>query len=115
MQLLLDAALQLGPRLAFRRLAFRSLALRSLALRSLARAHPIPLLDQQFPVLPVGLQIERGDNLLAKKNRQGEITELAFGLRHIGLEAMLVIEDEMGALALDDQGIEGRQDVHERG
>ncbi|HET9469547.1 MAG TPA: hypothetical protein VFO24_00480, partial [Usitatibacter sp.] len=33
-------------------------------------------------------------------------------LRHIGLEQVLVAEDEMGSLALDDQGIERRQNVH---
>src|SRR2546430_6679103 len=46
-QLLLDAALQCRPRLAF---------------GALALADPIPFLHQQFLVLPVGLQIDGCDN-----------------------------------------------------
>src|SRR5437016_2769846 len=98
-ELFLDPALQILARLAF---------------RGLAPADPGPLLHQEFPVLPVGLEIERGDDVLADQDRQREIAELAFLLRHIGLEAMLVVEEQMRPLALDDQGIERREDVHER-
>src|SRR5258708_32598373 len=98
-KLLLDPALQILARLAF---------------RGLAPADPGPLLHQELPVLPVGLEIERGDDVAADQNRQREIAELAFLLRHISLEAVLVVEEQMRPLAQDDQQIERRQDVHER-
>src|SRR5258708_9057383 len=37
-----------------------------------------PLLHQELPVLPVGLEIERGDDVAADQDRQREIAELAF-------------------------------------
>src|SRR5689334_8945972 len=60
-QLLLDPALQVLAAIAFGRPAL---------------ADPIPLLHQKLPVLPVGLDIQRGDDLLADQDRQGEIAEL---------------------------------------
>src|SRR5882672_5055710 len=98
-EFLLDPALQILARLAF---------------RGLALADPGPLLHQELPVLPVGLEIERGDDVAADQDRQREIAELAFLLRHISLEAVLVVEEQMRPLALDDQRIERREDVHER-
>src|SRR4051812_1978975 len=74
---------------------------------------PGPFLQQQLLRLPVGLEIERGDDLVADQHRQREIAELAFGLRYIGLEQMVVAENEIGALALDDQRIERREDMDE--
>src|SRR5260370_2901177 len=97
-QFFLDAALQFLARVAF---------------RALALADPIPFLQQELLVRPVGLEIERRDDVLSDQDRQCEIAELAFVLRHIGLEAVLVVEDEMRPLALDDQGIERREDVRE--
>src|SRR5581483_7275219 len=78
-----------------------------------ALAHPAPFLQQQLLVLPVGLEINRSDDVVADQNRQREIAELALVPGHIGLEAVLVVEHEMRALALDHQRIEGREDVHE--
>src|SRR5215472_10648637 len=70
MQLFLDAALQRAPRLA---------------LGLLAQADPIPFLHQELFVLPVSLEIERGDDVLSDQHGQREVTELALLLRHIGL------------------------------
>src|SRR5262249_19382719 len=80
----------------------------------LAMADPAPLLHQELSVLPVGLQIQRGDNLIVHQNRKSEIAENTFGLGHIGLELVAVAEDELAALALDDEGIERRENVDER-
>src|SRR4051812_33565933 len=91
-------------------------ALQLLAPRGfLALPDPGPFLHQQLLRLPIGLEIERGDDLVADQNGECEIAELALGLRHIGFEQMIVAEDEIGALALDDQGIERREDVDEIG
>ena len=76
-----------------------------------ALADPAPFLHQQFALLAVGLEIEGCDDVLAGQHRQCKIAELALFLRHVGLEAMLVIEHEVGPLALDDQGIERGEDV----
>src|SRR5258708_1414275 len=98
-ELLLDPALQ---RLA--RVAFRGLAL----------ADPAPFLHQELLVLPIGLEIQRGDDVAADHDRQREIAELALFLWHVSLEAVFVVEERVRPLALDDQRIEGREDVHER-
>ena len=57
----------------------------------------------------------RGDDVLADQNGQREIAEQALFLRHIGFEAMTIAEEQFGALALDDQGIERREDMHQAG
>src|ERR1700747_2006578 len=97
-QLFLAAALQGGAGFAPSALAF---------------AHPVPFLHQEFFVLPVSLQIERGDDVLANQDRQREIAELALWLWHIGLEAVLIAEEEMRAPALDNKRIERRENVHD--
>src|SRR4051812_24457339 len=78
-------------------------------------ADPVPFLHQQFPVLAVGLEIEGGDNVLPHQHRQREVAEQALLLGHIGLETMAVVEEQFGSLALDDQGIERRENVDEAG
>src|SRR5258705_13737745 len=80
-----------------------------------ALADPAPFLHQQFPVLAVGLEVDGGDDVLADQHRQREITEQALFLWDIGLEAVTIAEEQFGALALDDQWIERRQDVHQAG
>src|ERR1700731_1830521 len=91
------------------------------ALQPLARAprragaEPAPFLQQQFLVLAVGFQIERGDDVDPRQHRQREIPKTALFLRHVGLEAVFVVEEEMGALALDDQRVERGEDVHQLG
>ena len=76
---------------------------------------PMPGLDQELARLPVGLEVERRHDLVAAEHRQGEIAELALRLRQIGLEQVLVAEEGRRALALDDERVEGRQDVGEGG
>lgn len=80
-------------------------------LRKCLRHEPGPLLDQQFLPLPVRFEVERRHHPVAGENRQREIAQHPFAGRHIGLEAMLVAEKQGEALALDDQRIEGRQDM----
>ena len=80
-----------------------------------ALADPAPFLHQEFLVLAVGLQVDGGDDVFADQDRQREIAEQALLLRHIGLEAVAVAEEQLGALALDDQRIERREDVHQAG
>src|SRR5579872_1270941 len=74
---------------------------------------PGPLLHEEFSVLPVGLQVQRGHDLVADHDWQREIAEHALLLRHIGFEQMLVAEEQFCSLALNDQRIERRQDMHE--
>ena len=78
-------------------------------------ADPAPFLHQEFAVLPVGFQIDGGDDLLAGQHRQGKIAELALLLWHIGFETVAVVEEQFGALALDHQRIERRENVHQFG
>src|SRR6267142_2139586 len=78
-----------------------------------ALADPAPFLHQKLLVLPVGLEIDGGDDVFADQHRQREIAEQALVLGHIGLEPMAVAEEQFGALALDDQGIERRENVHQ--
>src|SRR5215475_8381534 len=99
MKLFLDAALQL---------------LAGIALGGLARTDPVPLLHQQLLVLAVCLQVERGDDLIIQQNGKREVAENTFGLGHIGLELVAITEDELAALALDDERIEGRENMDER-
>ena len=42
-----------------------------------------------------------------------EVAEHALLLRHVSLEAMLVIEEQMRPAALDHERVERRQDMHE--
>ena len=55
---------------------------------------PGPLLDEELAALAVGLEVDRGGDAVADEHRQGEVPEYAFRLRHIGLEAMVVAEEE---------------------
>ena len=48
-----------------------------------------------------------GNDVFAHQDRQREIAEHPFFPGHIGLEAVAVAEKQFGALALDDQRIEG--------
>src|SRR6202041_906752 len=59
-----------------------------------------------FPLLAIGLEIERSHDLIADQDRQREIAEPPLFLRHIGLEEMVIAEDQTRPLALDNQGIE---------
>src|ERR1700730_4994947 len=96
MQFFLDQVFQALPRTPLRPLA-----------------DPAPLLQQQFFLLAIGLEIERGDDALACQHRQREIAEAPPFLRDIGLEAVPVIEEKMRPLALDDERVEWREDMHQ--
>ena len=72
---------------------------------------PGPLLDQQAAAGAVGLEVDRRGDAVADEDRQGEVAELPFRGRDIGLEAVVVVEEEREAPALDDQRVEGREDV----
>src|SRR6266404_6709005 len=102
---------QLKPLEAVQR--FLDAALKILARAALrAVADPIPFLQQQFSASAIGLEIERGDDVVADQHRQREIAEHPLLPRHVGLEAMLVAEEKMGTLALNAERIERREDVH---
>ena len=72
------------------------------------------MLDEQLPGGAVGLKVDDGDDLLAEQDGQGEIAELPPGPGQVGLEQVVVAEKRAHALALDDQRIEGREEMHER-
>jgi len=80
-----------------------------------AAADPGPLLQQELALLAVGLEIDGGDDRVVDQNRQGEVAEAALLLRQIGLEAVLVVEEQLCPLALNHQRIERRQNVHDPG
>src|SRR5947209_2523939 len=75
------------------------------ALEVLARAFddPVPLLLQQRGALAVGLEVDRGDDVLTRKHRQRGIAEHPLLFGDISLEAMRLAEKLFGAPALDDQ------------
>src|SRR5579883_818304 len=79
-----------------------------------ALARPRPFLDEQSLLLPIRLQIDDCDDFVVDQGRQREIAEDALFLWRIGLETVVVIEEQLQALALDDQRIEGRQDMSDR-
>ena len=72
---------------------------------------PGPLLDQEPAAGAVGLEVDRRGDAVADEDRQGEVAELPFRGRDIGLEAVVVVEEGGEALALDDERVEGREDV----
>ena len=71
----------------------------------------VTLLHQQLAGRAVGLEVERRHDAVAHQHRQGEIAELALGRRDIGFEDVVIAEEQLEPLALDDQRIEGREDV----
>src|SRR5262245_25210645 len=79
------------------------------ALRALA--DPGPLLDAQLLLLAVGLEVDGGDDLVAEEHGEREIAEASLRLGDVGLEDVVVVEEESQPLALQDQRIEGREDV----
>ena len=62
-------------------------------------------------MLAVGLEVEGRDDAIAGQNRQREVAEHPLFLRHVSLEAVAVIEEQLSALALDNERIERREDV----
>src|SRR5208282_1070451 len=54
---------------------------------------------------------EDGNDPIPDQNRATEIPEYALVLGNVGFEAILVIEEEPQPLALDDERVEGGQDM----
>ena len=67
-----------------------------------------------MPAAAVGLEVEGGDDPVADEDRKGEVAVAALVLRDIGLEDVIVAEEEAEALALDDERVERREDVDRR-
>src|SRR3954468_23690165 len=108
-----DALLrQLKPLETMQFLLDAALVVLALGAAACTLADPAPFLHQEFLVLAVGLQIDGGDDVFANQHRQCEIAEQALFLRHVRLKSVAVVEKQFGALALDDQGVERREDVH---
>src|SRR5581483_5308362 len=74
-------------------------------------ANPIPFLHEKLLALPVGFQIECGNDGIPNQNRECEIPEAPLFLWQIGFETMLVTEDQVAPLALDHQGVKGGKNV----
>ena len=70
-------------------------------------------MHQQLSVLAICLEVDRCDYLVAEEHRQSEISEHPLLLGDIGLETVLVIEEELEPLALNDQRVERREDMNE--
>src|SRR5688572_29695972 len=83
-----------------------------LAQAARAIADPGPSLHQQLLPLAIGLEVKDRDDFIPDEHRLGEVAEASLLLGNISLETVLVVEEEMQPLALMDEGIEGRQDVH---
>ena len=76
-------------------------------------SNPRPSLHQQLSVLAICLEVDRCDHLVAEEHRQSEVAEHPLLLWDIGLETVLVIEEELEPLALNDQRVERREDMNE--
>ncbi len=76
---------------------------------------PVPVLDEELAGGAVGLEVDGGEDAVADEDREGEVAEAAARGGDVGLEEMVVAEDLAEALALDDQRVEGREDVDGRG
>src|SRR5688572_3466129 len=75
-------------------------------------ADPGPFLYNELLPLADGLEIDRRDDLVAGQHGLREVAEAALRFREIGLEAVLVAEEELQAFPLVHQRVEGRQDVN---
>jgi hypothetical protein len=60
----------------------------------------------------IALQVEAGNDAIPDQNRAHEIAEQPLLFGNVGFEAILVVEEEAQSLALDDERVEGRQDVN---
>jgi hypothetical protein len=71
---------------------------------SLGRAppDPVPALDQKLLSLPVGFEVEGGNDPIPDQNRANETAKYPLVLGNVSLEAILEIEKESESLALDD-------------
>src|SRR3984957_2081892 len=66
-------------------------------------------MDEQSRSLAVGLQIEPGDELVAKQERKDVVAVLALVGRRINLDPVVEVEEPQRAGALPDERIERRQ------
>ena len=74
-------------------------------------ANPGPALHQELAPLAVGLEIDGGGDFVPDQHRLGEVAEAALVPGDVSLEAVLVAEEQVQALPLVDERVEGGQDV----
>src|ERR1700678_782977 len=77
-----------------------------------ASADPVPALHQEFLLRTVGLQIEAGYDPIPDQNWTDEIAKDSLVFGNISFEAIFVIEEETKSLALDDQRVEGGENMN---
>src|SRR5579863_3041754 len=75
-------------------------------------ADPVPALHQKFFPRPVGFEVEGGNDPIPDQNWANEVAKYPLVLGNVSFEAILVIEEEFDSLALDDQRVEGGQDMN---
>jgi hypothetical protein len=76
-----------------------------------APADPVPALHQKFLPRPVGFEVEGGNDPVPDQNWANEIAKYPLVLGNVSFEATLVIEEEPESLSLNDQRVEGGQDI----
>src|SRR6266404_720207 len=81
------------------------------ARRARAITDPGPSLHQELAPLAIGLQIDDGGDFVPDEHGLGEVAEPPLVLGDVSLEAVLVAEEQMQALPLVDERVEGGQDV----
>jgi hypothetical protein len=77
-----------------------------------APADPLPALHQKLLPRPVGFEVEGGNDPIPDQDWANKIAKYPLVLGNVSFEAILVIEEEPESLALDDQRVEGRQDMN---
>src|SRR5258708_6004343 len=81
------------------------------ARRARAMADPGPGVHRELAPLAVGLEMEEGGVFVPDEPGRGEVAEPPLVLGNVSLEAVLVAEEQMQALPLMDERVEGGQDV----
>src|ERR1700722_4326090 len=77
-----------------------------------ASVDPVPAQYQELLLRAVGLQVEAGNDPIPDQNWTNEIAKDSLVFGNISFEAIFVIEEEMKSLALDDQRVEGGEDMN---
>ena len=75
-------------------------------------ADPMPALHQKSFPLPVGFEVEGGYDSISNQNWANEIAKYSLVFGNVSLEAIVVIEKESQSLTLDDQRVEGGEDMN---
>ena len=63
-------------------------------------------LDEQSSSLPIGLQVHTTDDRVPEQERQHVVAELPLRLGHVDLDAVVEVEEALGALALPHHRVE---------